>query len=192
MTKKHTIYRRITGFSMIELMITIAIAAILLGLAAPNFSETIKNNRLITKTNDVVTAINIARQVAISRGVITFVCHSNNVDTNAPTCNGGSASDWNTGVIIYSAQARTIVNAQRNYSAANDTIIQQLDFNDDDDIVVTQANDNDYVSFNPNGLLFGTNAPLTFTICDDRTGESGREINVSLAGKISSAETTCT
>ncbi len=57
-----------TGFTLIELMVTIAIAAILLALAIPNFIPTITSNRLTTHANELVTALNLARSEAIKRG----------------------------------------------------------------------------------------------------------------------------
>ena len=183
------------GFSLLELMVAIAVIAVLSAFAFPSFQVTLQNNRLINKTNDIVAAINIARQTAISRGLVTFVCHSNNADTATPTCDGGTNSNWNTGVIIYSAPERTIVAAQRDYAASTDALVQQFDFADDDQITFTQANDNDYIAFSGNGLLFtagATEDALSFTICDDRTAESGRTVNVSLAGRISTVEATCT
>ena len=180
------------GFTILELMITIAVIAILTGVAIPSFNITLKNNRLVNKSNDIVTAMNFARQTAIGRGVVTFVCHSNNADTSTPTCDGGSSSDWNTGVIIYSAPARTIVTGERDYVDGSDVLVQQFDFNDDDEITITQADNNDYVSFRSNGLLFDDSDELIFTVCDNRTGETGRMVRVSIAGKISTQETTCT
>ncbi len=57
-----------TGFTLIELMVTIAIAAILLAVAIPNFIPTITSNRLTTHANELVTALNLARSEAIKRG----------------------------------------------------------------------------------------------------------------------------
>ncbi|MCK9604947.1 MAG: GspH/FimT family pseudopilin [Methylomonas sp.] len=56
------------GFTLIELMVTVAIAAILLGVAVPNFSSAIVRSRLTANTNEFITSLNLARSEAIKRG----------------------------------------------------------------------------------------------------------------------------
>ena len=60
--------RRHKGFTLVELMITIAIAAILLGVAVPSFTNLISSNRLSTQANELITALNLARSEAVKRG----------------------------------------------------------------------------------------------------------------------------
>jgi len=57
-----------SGFTLIELMVTIAIAAILLAVAIPSFITTIASNRLTANANELVTALNLARSEAVKRG----------------------------------------------------------------------------------------------------------------------------
>ena len=57
-----------SGFTLMELMVTIAIAGILLGVAIPSFTFIISSNRLTTCANELVTALNLARSEAIKRG----------------------------------------------------------------------------------------------------------------------------
>lgn len=57
------------GFTLIELMVTISIAAILLAIGVPSFQAIIENNRLATQSNELITAVSLARSEAIKRGV---------------------------------------------------------------------------------------------------------------------------
>ena len=57
------------GFTLIELMVTISVAAILLVIAVPNFRTFVLNNRITGQANDMMTALNYARSEAIKRGL---------------------------------------------------------------------------------------------------------------------------
>ena len=56
------------GFTLIELMITVAMLAVLLGIAAPSFARMLASNRMATQTNDFIAALNLARMEAVRRG----------------------------------------------------------------------------------------------------------------------------
>lgn len=75
------------GFTIVELMITIAVAAILLVIAIPSFTNIINTNRLNTAANAMVAALNNARLEAIKRNGSVQFC------SNSDTSNNGSVSD---------------------------------------------------------------------------------------------------
>ncbi len=56
------------GFTLLELMVTVAVVAILATVGVPGFQELIQNNRVTTQTNELVTALNFARTEAVKRG----------------------------------------------------------------------------------------------------------------------------
>lgn len=68
-TKMYQKPNKSSGFTLIELIVTVSIAAILMAMAIPSFVETIKSNRLTTYANEFVAALNMARSEAIKRGV---------------------------------------------------------------------------------------------------------------------------
>lgn len=59
--------KKVTGFTLIELMITLAVAAILLTIGVPSFQYIIQGNRVSTQTNDLITGLSTARSEAIRR-----------------------------------------------------------------------------------------------------------------------------
>ena len=60
---------RCRGFTLIELMVTIAVLAVLLMIGIPSFAELVRNNRLTTNANQLITAMNLAKSEAIRRRI---------------------------------------------------------------------------------------------------------------------------
>lgn len=58
-----------SGFTLIELMVTIAVLAIIMTIAAPSFVSVIENSRVTTQANTLLAAVNLARSEAVKQGV---------------------------------------------------------------------------------------------------------------------------
>lgn len=67
------------GFTLLELMVTIAVLAILTTIAIPNFRDLVQNNRVTTQANELVSALTFARTEAVKRGrnVVVTVAAAN-------------------------------------------------------------------------------------------------------------------
>lgn len=61
--------KQASGFTLLELIVAISIAGILMSMAIPSFSDMMRNNRLTTYANELVTSLNLARSEAVKRGV---------------------------------------------------------------------------------------------------------------------------
>ena len=85
------------GFTLVELLITIVVVSILLAAGVPAFQSFIKNNRVTAQTNDLVTAIQLARSEALKRGTNAVVCASD----DQATCTD-DMDTWADGWIVFS------------------------------------------------------------------------------------------
>jgi type IV fimbrial biogenesis protein FimT len=85
-----------TGFTLVELLVTIAIISVLLVVGVPALKTFMQGNQLIASTNELVSAFNVARSEAIKRNGSVTVCES----TNGTTCSVGTG-DWQDGWIVF-------------------------------------------------------------------------------------------
>lgn len=62
------------GFTLVELMVTIFVAAILMAIAVPSFKNITTSTRLTSTSNSMISALNAARMEAIKRNTSTLFC----------------------------------------------------------------------------------------------------------------------
>jgi type IV fimbrial biogenesis protein FimT len=115
--------RRQRGLTAIELLVTLAILAILIGIAAPSMSRFIVQWRASNTVNALTGSLRIARTEAIARGRPVVVCRV--ASSSSTTClstagTNGFASGW----IVFVNNDR---DTSFDYSAANDELLLRQD-----------------------------------------------------------------
>ena len=87
--------RHYQGFSLIELMVTITILAILIAIAGPSFTSSIRESRIATLSSELQGALQLARSEAVKRRVNVVICRRNDAGT---ACENGV--DWGNGWLV--------------------------------------------------------------------------------------------
>ena len=82
------------GFTLIELMVAIAVLAIMLAIGLPSFQGSLRSNRVATSTNDMLAALSLARTEAIRNTRGSAVCAS----ADGLACDG----EWDQGWLVFS------------------------------------------------------------------------------------------
>lgn len=83
------------GFSLVELMITIAVLAIIIAISAPSFTGVFNGNRLTSRANELVASLQSARSEALRLNAPVTVCRS----LDGVTC-AGSAGSWDQWITV--------------------------------------------------------------------------------------------
>lgn len=178
--------RRQLGFTIIELMVTLALVGVLAGLAAPSVRDMIATSRLKTHSGAIQGSLMMARSEAIKRKVRVVVCKS------ADQANCTAAGNWEQGWIVF---------VDTNDNAAVDTgegILQKVEALSGAFILKADNNVADYVSYTSSGgpKVKASDALQTgtFTLCQT-AGGSARQIEVFATGRLrfgKEAVATCT
>jgi type IV fimbrial biogenesis protein FimT len=168
------------GFTLLELMIVVSIAAILLGIAIPSFKATIRNNRLTAYANGLVTALNVARSEAVKRGRSVTV---RKVDDKSST-NLDAAANWEDGWDVF-----TDADGDGEFETGDaDILIGTYPALNSFYTLRGDGNFADYISYGASGR---SHASGIFVICDDSDGlatpaaNTSRLIMVNTVGRVS-------
>ena len=172
-------YNRLRGFTLPELLISLGVISILLSLAVPSVSGMIKDNKLVTHLNSVVSDIHFARSEAVKRDVRVIICRSNTVTATTPSC-GGTIYDWSTGYLVFADDGRYLNNT---YEAGTDTLLRRGMPSDSDVRLRTNATWNNNLEINPDGSTNETGIAI-MSLCDDRGAEHLKSITISQTGRV--------
>ncbi len=168
---------RLRGFTLIELMVTLAAGIILLAVGIPAFTTMMANNQSAAYANDLVMALNLARSEAVKRKVPVAVCASDAANTACDQDN------WENGWLLF-----TDVNTNGGYALADDGPLLRVWGAPGGAMTVLAAPD--FVRFTVNGELDG--APLSITTeLAHCTGQQGRAFTVTATGYVSVARAAC-
>ena len=155
-----------SGFTLAELMITLAIAGILVGVAIPSFTSMITSNRLTTYANELMTALNLARSEAIKRGEQVTIRRK-----------GGNSQEWESGWDVFV----DVDDPSDNIFNNNDILLRTYDALPSGYTLRTGATYQDYAGYAPSGL--GTGLGDTFTLCNGTDTATSRAIIVNAIGR---------
>ena len=177
--------KNIQGFTLIELIVTLAVVSILLLTGIPMLNQMTTNNRLVTQINNIAGSLAVARSESIKRGNSITLCGS----TDGATCN---SSSWESGWIVFSdADNNAVLSSTAGTSESMLRIVGQ--FSGGSTLRLSQSDSTSIIRYKPDGSLRdlgtdGTNK-ATFTLCDNTaTPTKAKAININPLGRVSRAE----
>lgn len=153
------------GFTLVELMVTVAVLGIVLTIAVPNFRAFILGGRMTGYTNDLLSDLAYARSEAVKRAANVTVCAS----SDGTTCTGG---DWQGGWVVRDA-AGNVLKLRETLEGTT---------------TLTGAAT---VTFNGNGRMVLPVAAATLTLAPGHPGVDGRQIQIELSGRARSCRPSC-
>lgn len=165
------------GFTLIELIITILVAAILTAIAVPAFDSFVKNDRDSAQVNSLAYSMNYARSEAVKRDLAVSVCPS----LDGLNCNGAA---WASGWMVYYVDPTTGANVSLQTVpalAGSNTVTSH-------GAPTTSTGITFLSSGMATGLAGPMAAPLQINVCDVRGATYARDIEVNVAGRVATAQ----
>jgi type IV fimbrial biogenesis protein FimT len=162
------------GFTLIELIVTIGVAAILSAIAIPAFRSFLQNDRDAAQANSLVGSLGYARSEAVKRA-------STNGVAVCPSANGAAcdAGPWTEGWIVTYIDPVT---------PANTVVLQAIPALSGTNTVTPVAGPATGITFNSSGTVAAGQAPFTLRICDQRGAAFARQVEVNATGRVAASQ----
>ena len=164
--------KKTPGFTLLELMVTLAVIAIAFAIGVPSMNTFIQNDRLVTQINTLVGHLAYARSEAVKRNQQVAVC----VSSDAATCTGGT--NWENGWIVY-----IDANGNDSFEAGEEVLRAQQLLEGSNTLRPTTIGTQ--VTYDYRGFVDNTSVG-SFSLCDSRGDAYGKAISISTTGRVRS------
>ena len=161
--------RRVRGITLIELLMTLAVIAILLAAAAPAFGNLIQGGHAQSSRSALVTALNTARIFAVSKTANVVVCPS----PDQQYC--GHTTEWQHGWLVF-------LDSDRDGARGDDEELINVAGVQPDGVAIRSTAGRVRVSYRPDGSSAGSNVSLT--VCDHRGAGEATSLVINNAGRV--------
>ncbi|MGH8598332.1 MAG: GspH/FimT family pseudopilin [Gammaproteobacteria bacterium] len=167
---------RSRGFTILELMVTVAVGGILSMVVIPELTSFLKNSASRQTSYDLMSSLMIARSEAIKRGSRVVLCRTENPHAPTPSC-GGEAKNWSTGWLVFIAE-----DGDSEFDVGTDVLVTVGDATSNGINLRSNGVSDSSVEFRADGSLTAAST-ARFVICDERGAAAGRQLNVAKIGR---------
>jgi type IV fimbrial biogenesis protein FimT len=160
--KMHT---KQSGFTLLELMIVITLMAVIMGFGLPNLQDFVRNSRMSSSANDIISDFNFARSEAVKRRVPVTLCKSE----DGAACDDDDTDPFNRWLVFVDDADPALVEGTDGDGVidAGEVILRDREL--PESITVTTDTDEIRAIFLPTGFPFiETENVDRFVLCDVR------------------------
>lgn len=163
--------KKAMGFTLVELMTTLAMVAVTLAIGIPMYRDMARSNQMTTRTNLMSSLLNAARSAAVTRGANVTVCPRN-------AAGNACGADWGNGLLVF-------VDADRSGSLDNaETVLNVSPFYEFEKTRISvDSGGVPLIVYNAAGAITGPNA-VTLKLCD-AVRHNSKSLSISLTGRVS-------
>lgn len=155
------------GVTLPELVITIAIAAILFAVAIPSFMTSVRSHRLTTVTNELVSALTLARSEAIKRGQYVVIRKA--------------GTNWENGWRVFVDISRDTVSTKNEFNVGTDSELRFFDGLAESYTLRGNNNFVNFIAYQPDGT---SNNIGSFAICEGENVQGAKLVIVNAVGRM--------
>ena len=167
-----------SGFTLVELMVTVAVAAILLAIGVPSLTSVYEGIRARSAISTIESSFVFARSQAVSYGSRVSVC---------PMASTSCGSDWGKGFSIFIDNGT--IGTMDTTNGIADVVLRKVDAFNSNDII---KSDLSRYSFNPDGMMANGNSGALRYCPSTADNSSSEAISMNSSGRISKMSGTVT
>lgn len=160
--------KKIYGFTLVELMITLSVVGIVFSLSIPGIGELIASSRQTSAINQLVTHLHLARSEAIKRGLKTVLCTS----LDAQTCS--KQIRWEQGYIVFTDE-------NGNKQPDKGEQLLRVYSSKPNGLIISSSKARTRLTFQPSGRSPGSNATISF--CANQASNNPKALIISNTGR---------
>ncbi|QLI80760.1 GspH/FimT family pseudopilin [Chitinibacter fontanus] len=171
---------RSSGFTLIEMMVVVALLGIIAGIAAPSLTMFAKNSALSGSSEELLNVFSYAKTEAIKRGSSISICNSAAPTAASPSCVTGTPN-WATGWLLF-------LDADGDGVYDSGETLLQIGHAVKNVSSINVTNNAKFVRFR--SVVLAGSSDTTFTLCN--SGATARIVTIDKVGRITrELGTTC-